>query len=84
MKTSEEISSSHRGALFTVLLLILSISNAAWAGDWNLKDKDGAHTHCLACTGNGYWSTSGHPGAHLVSRKRPNSSHCSNGTRICR
>lgn len=28
--------------LFTVLLLILSFGHAAWAGDWNLKDKDGA------------------------------------------
>jgi len=29
--------------LFTVLLLMLSIGHAAWAGDWNLKDKDGVH-----------------------------------------
>jgi len=43
MKTHEEISFSRKGALFTVLLLILSIGHAAWAGDWNLKDKDGAH-----------------------------------------
>jgi len=43
MKTSNEISLSHRRALFTVLLLVLSFGHAAWAGDWNLKDKDGAH-----------------------------------------
>ena len=43
MKTPKEISLSRKSALFTVLLLILSIGNAAWAGDWNLKDKDGAH-----------------------------------------
>ena len=43
MKTHEEISFSRKGALFTLLLLILSIGHAAWAGDWNLKDKDGAH-----------------------------------------
>ncbi len=24
-------------------LLFLSLAHAAWAGDWNLKDKDGAH-----------------------------------------
>ncbi len=24
-------------------LLALSLAHAAWAGDWNLKDKDGAH-----------------------------------------
>lgn len=43
MKTSEIFSLSPKGMLFTVFLLILSFGHAAWAGDWNLKDKDGAH-----------------------------------------
>ena len=43
MKTTEKIRLSPRWALSTALLLILSIGHAAWAGNWNLKDKDGAH-----------------------------------------
>ena len=43
MKTTEIFSLSPKGMRFTVLLLILSFGHAAWAGDWNLKDKDGAH-----------------------------------------
>jgi len=43
MKSSGKIYSPHNGALFAALLLALSFANATWAGDWNLKDKDGAH-----------------------------------------
>lgn len=43
MKALEKSSSSRKGALFVALLLLLSLAHAAWAGDWNLKDKDGAH-----------------------------------------
>jgi thiol-disulfide isomerase/thioredoxin len=41
--TTEKIPLSPRRALSTALLLILGIGHAAWAGDWNLKDKDGVH-----------------------------------------
>lgn len=42
MKTSEKSSLSPKGVLFTALLLSLGLVHMAWAGGWNLKDKDGA------------------------------------------
>jgi thiol-disulfide isomerase/thioredoxin len=38
----EKFSSSRKGILFVAFLLALSLAHAAWAGDWKLKDKDGA------------------------------------------
>lgn len=43
MKLSEKFSSSRIGTLIAAFLLTLSLAHAAWAGDWRLKDKDGAH-----------------------------------------
>lgn len=43
IKTPEMFSLSRRKALFTAILLSLGLAHIAWAGDWNLKDKDGAH-----------------------------------------
>lgn len=43
MKTSKIFSLPFRGMLFTVFFLMLVSGHPAWAGDWNLKDKDGAH-----------------------------------------
>jgi len=43
VKASEKYASPLRGALFATLLFALGLANATWAGDWNLKDKDGAH-----------------------------------------
>jgi thiol-disulfide isomerase/thioredoxin len=43
MKALEKSSSSPKGALFAAFLLSLSLVHIAWAGDWNLKDRDGAH-----------------------------------------
>lgn len=43
MNAWHELSLSFKGALLAVLLLSLGLANATWAGDWNLKDKDGAH-----------------------------------------
>lgn len=43
MKILGKSSSSITGALFAVLMLSLSFPQALWAGDWNLKDKDGTH-----------------------------------------
>jgi thiol-disulfide isomerase/thioredoxin len=39
----EKISSSRKGNLLIAFLLLLGLVRAAWAGDWNLKDKDGVH-----------------------------------------
>ncbi len=41
MKATEKNILSRLGALFATLLLSLSLAQAAWAGDWTLKDKDG-------------------------------------------
>ena len=41
MKALKKNCSPRNGALFTALLLSLSLVQAAWAGDWKLKDKDG-------------------------------------------
>jgi thiol-disulfide isomerase/thioredoxin len=38
----EKFSSSPTGVLFSAFLLSLGLAHAAWAGDWKLKDKDGA------------------------------------------
>lgn len=43
MKALKKFSSPLKGALFAALLLSLCLDHAAWAGDWNLKDKDGTH-----------------------------------------
>ena len=43
MKVLEKFSSFRKGALFIALLFSLGLIQAAWAGDWNLKDKDGTH-----------------------------------------
>jgi thiol-disulfide isomerase/thioredoxin len=43
VKALEKFSSSRKGTLFVALLLALGFAKAASAGDWNLKDKDGAH-----------------------------------------
>src|SRR5674476_374133 len=43
MKAPEKFSSPLNGTLFIAFLLILCLTHAAWAGDWNLKDKDGVH-----------------------------------------
>jgi thiol-disulfide isomerase/thioredoxin len=43
MKASDKFSSSPIRVLFVALLLTQSLAHVAWAGDWNLKDKDGAH-----------------------------------------
>lgn len=42
MQASDNHYSFLKGTLLVALLLSLSHA-AAWAGDWNLKDKDGAH-----------------------------------------
>jgi thiol-disulfide isomerase/thioredoxin len=34
---------SQKGMLFAAFMLSLSLVQTAWAGDWNLKDKDGTH-----------------------------------------
>jgi thiol-disulfide isomerase/thioredoxin len=39
----ENYSSSRKTSVLATLLLLLGIVHAAWAADWNLKDKDGAH-----------------------------------------
>jgi thiol-disulfide isomerase/thioredoxin len=43
MKAFEISPSFSKGALFSGLLLSLVLVTVAYAGDWNLKDKDGAH-----------------------------------------
>ncbi len=43
MEVFKKFSSSTKGALFTALLLSLSLVQPAGANDWNLKDKDGTH-----------------------------------------
>jgi thiol-disulfide isomerase/thioredoxin len=43
MKATEKIFPPLKGTLFVTFLLLLGLAHAAWAGDWNLKDKDGAH-----------------------------------------
>ena len=43
VKTAAENHSSLTGTLFLASLLLLVFANAAWAGDWNLKDRDGTH-----------------------------------------
>jgi thiol-disulfide isomerase/thioredoxin len=42
MKAPEKFSSPLKGAFFAALLLLLGLVHAAWAGVWNLKDRDGA------------------------------------------
>ncbi len=42
MKVPEKFSSPLKGTLLIALLLSLCLVHATWAGDWNLKDKDGA------------------------------------------
>lgn len=42
MKVLEVPISFLKGALLTTLLFSLGYANATWAGDWKLKDKDGA------------------------------------------
>lgn len=42
MKAPKKSSSSSKGTLFIAFLLALSLAHPAGAGDWNLKDKDGA------------------------------------------
>jgi len=42
-KALEKISSCRKGAVLAALLLLLGFAHAAWAVDWNLKDKNGAH-----------------------------------------
>jgi thiol-disulfide isomerase/thioredoxin len=39
----EMISSYRKVTIFIVLLLLLGFAHAAWAVDWNLKDKNGAY-----------------------------------------
>jgi thiol-disulfide isomerase/thioredoxin len=41
VKALEDFFTPLKRALFTALLLSLSLAHEAWAGDWNLKDKDG-------------------------------------------
>jgi thiol-disulfide isomerase/thioredoxin len=43
MKALKKSSSSPKGTLFMAFLLALSLADAAWAGDWKLKDKDGTN-----------------------------------------
>jgi len=43
MNILEKFSSYLKGALFAALLFSLSLTQAVWAGEWNLKDKDGMH-----------------------------------------
>jgi thiol-disulfide isomerase/thioredoxin len=42
MKVPEKYSSLLKRTLFVALLLSVSFAQASWAGDWKLKDKDGA------------------------------------------
>jgi len=42
MKVPEKFSSPLKGTLLIALLLSLCLVHATWAGDWSLKDKDGA------------------------------------------
>jgi thiol-disulfide isomerase/thioredoxin len=37
------ISSSRNGTALAALMLLLSLAQASWAGDWNLKDRDGTN-----------------------------------------
>jgi thiol-disulfide isomerase/thioredoxin len=39
----ENISSSRKGTVLAAFLLLLGLAHAAWAGDWDFRDKDGAH-----------------------------------------
>jgi thiol-disulfide isomerase/thioredoxin len=61
VKASKAISSFLKGALFVALLLTLSHAHAAWAGEWNLKDKDGTYYTLSALQGKwvlvNFWAT---------------------------
>jgi thiol-disulfide isomerase/thioredoxin len=37
------ISSSRNGTALAALMLLLSLAQASWAGDWNLKDRNGTN-----------------------------------------
>jgi thiol-disulfide isomerase/thioredoxin len=39
----ENISSSRKGMTLAALMLLLSLAQISWAGDWNLKGIDGMH-----------------------------------------
>jgi thiol-disulfide isomerase/thioredoxin len=43
MKATEKFSMPIKGTLFVTFLLLLGLVHAAWAGDWSLKDRDGAN-----------------------------------------
>ena len=43
MPALEKISSPRKGIMVAVSLLLLALAPMACAGDWDLKDKDGAH-----------------------------------------
>ena len=42
MKAQKISSSSPKGTLIIAFLLVLSLAHPAWAGEWKLKDKNGA------------------------------------------
>jgi len=50
MKAFEKIYFSFKGSLFAAFLL-MGFGHAAYAGDWDLKDKDGAHYTLSALQG---------------------------------
>ena len=43
MKASGKLSSPMKATLFATFLLLFGITDAAYARDWNLKDRDGTH-----------------------------------------
>ncbi len=42
MKVPKKIASLHKATTLAALMLLFGLAQAAWAGDWNLKSRDGA------------------------------------------